>query len=86
MLRMRLMHILLRTQRKMAIIISAFADEYSEALDGQIAALNKLGIGYIELRGADGKNVAAKELINNVIYLGMPKKIESITEKYRSKI
>ena len=33
-----------------------------------------------------GKNVAAKELINNVIYLGMPKKIESIIEKYSSKI
>ena len=33
-----------------------------------------------------GKNVTAKELINNVIYLGMPKKIESIIEKYRSKI
>ena len=33
-----------------------------------------------------GKNLTAKELINNVIYLGMPKKIESITEKYRAKI
>jgi hypothetical protein len=33
-----------------------------------------------------GSNVTAKELINNVIYLGMPKKIESITEKYQSKI
>ena len=33
-----------------------------------------------------GSNLTAKELINNVIYLGMPKKIESITEKYQSKI
>ena len=33
-----------------------------------------------------GDNVTAKELVNNVIYLGMPKKIENITLKYRSKI
>ena len=33
-----------------------------------------------------GSNVTAKELINNVIDLGMPKKIESITEKYQTKI
>lgn len=33
-----------------------------------------------------GENITVKELINNVIYLGMPKKIESIIEKYKSKI
>lgn len=33
-----------------------------------------------------GENITAKELMNNVIYLGMPKKIESIIQKYQSKI
>ena len=30
-----------------------------------------------------GDNITAKEIINNVIYLGMPKKIEAICERYR---
>lgn len=39
-------------------ITSAFADEYSDLLDEQIEALQKFGIGCIELRHADGKGVA----------------------------
>lgn len=39
-------------------ILSAFADECSPSLDGQIEGLKKNGIGYIEIRGVDGKNVA----------------------------
>ena len=34
--------------------ISAFADEASDKLEGQIAALKRNGIGYIEPRNASG--------------------------------
>ncbi len=37
-------------------ILSAFADEASPILDGQIEALKKAGITRIELRGVDGKS------------------------------
>lgn len=40
------------------IKLCAFADEASVSLDGQIEALKKNGIGYIELRGVDGTNVS----------------------------
>lgn len=40
------------------LILSAFADEYDDNLIEQCAALNKLGIEYIELRGVNGKNVS----------------------------
>lgn len=39
--------------------LCAFADEASPDLDGQIRALGENHIGYIELRGVDGKNVSA---------------------------
>jgi len=39
-------------------IISAFADEYSPGLTGQIAALQQFEIPCVELRFLDGKNVA----------------------------
>ena len=39
------------------IRLSAFADEASPALDEQIAALKENGIGYIDIRSVDGKNV-----------------------------
>ena len=39
-------------------ILCAFSDEASPALEGQIAALHRNGIGYMELRGVDGVNVA----------------------------
>ena len=38
-------------------VISAFADEADKNLAGQIEALKKAGIGCIELRGVNGKNV-----------------------------
>lgn len=41
------------------IKLCAFADEASQSLSGQIAALKRNGIDLIELRGVDGKNVAA---------------------------
>jgi hypothetical protein len=34
------------------------ADEADKMIDGQIAALNENGIKYLEIRGADGKNVS----------------------------
>ena len=40
-----------------AFILSAFADEADKLLDGQIEALHEAGIGCVELRGVDGKNV-----------------------------
>lgn len=39
-------------------IISAFADEHSPDLAGQIKALQELGVPNVELRFLDGKNVA----------------------------
>lgn len=40
------------------LILSAFADEYSDSLIEQCEALNRFGIGYTELRFVDGKNVS----------------------------
>lgn len=40
------------------MILSAFADEYANALTEQLAALRSFGIEYLELRHADGKNVS----------------------------
>lgn len=39
------------------IWLSAFSDEAGASLEKQIAALNRHGIGYTELRTVDGKNV-----------------------------
>lgn len=39
-------------------IVSAFADEHSPDLAGQIAALQSFGLSHVELRFLDGKNVA----------------------------
>ena len=39
-------------------ILSAFADEYSDALEEQLKALAGFGIPSLELRHADGKNVS----------------------------
>ena len=38
--------------------ISAFSDEYADSLLEQCKALSRLGIGYMEMRGVDGKNVS----------------------------
>ena len=40
------------------LILSAFADEYSDVFTEQLSALNGFGINYLELRHADGKNVS----------------------------
>lgn len=40
------------------VTISGFADEYSESFDEQLAALNRLGVSHIELRGIDNVNVS----------------------------
>ena len=39
-------------------VLSAFADEYSPNFDEQLEGLKKNGVGYIEIRGVDGKNIA----------------------------
>ena len=39
-------------------VLSAFADEYSKVLDEQIEGLKANGVGYMEIRGVDGKNVS----------------------------
>lgn len=39
--------------------ISGFSDEIAESVDTQFEVLNKLGIGYFEPRGIDGKNISA---------------------------
>lgn len=59
--------------------LSAFADEYSENLIEQCKALQKFGIGYIELRGVDGKNVStlSKEQVKDV---------KSILSEYQIKV
>ena len=41
------------------IILSAFSDEYAVPFEEQLSAMKRFGIGHIELRQADGKNVAA---------------------------
>lgn len=39
-------------------ILSAFADEYCPDLRGQVEAMGRFGIGHIELRFLDGKNIS----------------------------
>lgn len=39
-------------------LLSAFIDEYSDDLREQISALQRYGIGYVELRHCNGKNVS----------------------------
>ena len=46
-------------------IISGFADEIDADFQTQLDGLNTLGIGYIEVRGVDGKNIA--DLTNDEI-------------------
>ena len=38
--------------------LSAFSDEYADNLKAQCQALNGFGIGYMEMRGVNGKNVS----------------------------
>ena len=39
-------------------VLSAFADEYSKVFDEQLKGLKEHGIGYMEIRGVDGKNIS----------------------------
>ena len=39
--------------------LSAFADEYNSAIDKQIEGLKANGIGFLEIRGVDGENIAS---------------------------
>jgi len=43
--------------RMKTLKISGFADEISSDFSKQIQELNKLGIGYMSIRGVDGKNI-----------------------------
>ena len=38
--------------------ISAFADEYADSFEEQLKALKRFGIGYIEIRYVNGKNIS----------------------------
>ena len=40
-------------------ILSAFADEYDDSLEAQLQGLKSFGIGFIELRFVDKKNISA---------------------------
>ncbi len=40
------------------MILSAFADEYCDNFEGQLEFLNREGIGYLEIRGVNGKNIS----------------------------
>lgn len=59
------------------IILSAFADEYDVVFEEQLKGLVSLGIGNLEIRGVDGKNVSAltknevKEVKSKLEYYGI---------------
>lgn len=38
--------------------LAAFADEADSSLDGQISAMQKNGVDYLEIRGVDGENIS----------------------------
>ena len=42
----------------MSYTLAAFADEAGSSLTAQIAALQRNGIGLLEIRGVDGKSIA----------------------------
>lgn len=51
-------------------ILSAFADEYDASFDEQLKILNKLCVGYLEIRGVDGQNIStlSSEQVKTVKY------------------
>ena len=49
---------------KNKLVLSAFADEYCDDFLTQCEAMKGFGIGYIELRGVNGKNVSAVSFLN----------------------
>lgn len=50
------------------IRLAAFADEASPQLDGQIAAMKRNGIEYLEIRGVNGQNISKISLEDAKIY------------------
>ena len=50
------------------LTLSAFADEYADSFDGQLAICKELGIPCIELRFIDGKNICtvSEEILDEV--------------------
>lgn len=42
--------------------LSAFSDEYADSFDEQLEAMSRFGIGYIELRGVDGRNISLLDI------------------------
>lgn len=40
------------------IYISGFSDEICSGFEEQLAYINRLGVGYIEIRGVDGRNIS----------------------------
>jgi len=67
-------------------LYSAFSDESSDSIDGQIAACKANGVTHMELRGVDGKNISeftvdeAKALKEKLDANGM--KVSSIGSYY----
>ena len=61
----------------MGFILSAFADESSNALSGQIDALKRNGYSYLEIRNLDDMSVAdltvlqAKEVLSKLQGVGL---------------
>ena len=59
------------------IILSAFADEYSSDFAEQLEGMRSFGIGHVEVRGVDGKNVSVltpadvKEMKDKLCHYGI---------------
>lgn len=57
------------------LILSAFSDEYATSFDEQLAAMCRLGIGQIELRHLDGKNIS---VLSKAEVLEAKQKLDSV--------
>ena len=70
----------------MSYTLAAFADEAGSSLTAQIAALQRNGIGLLEIRGVDGKSIAdvdageAKEIAKRLADAGLA--VRSIGSPY----
>ena len=70
----------------MSYTLAAFADEAGSSLTAQIAALQRNGIGLLEIRGVDGKSIAdvdageAKEIARRLADAGLA--VRSIGSPY----
>ncbi len=61
--------------------ISGFSDEIASDIKTQFKVLNKLGIGYFEPRGVDGKNIS---MLNDIEILNLKKKMDESNIKASS--